>query len=452
MNGFKNHDIITSALIFILMAVSLLLIFSNTYNTTLAYEGAGSFTRQIAFFMVGWIIYFAIAYFDIEWLRQKSVLLLIYLVIIGMLVYLLFFVEEVNATQRWISFGFINIQPSEFAKIVLIIITAYFLSTENINIPEKFIKNRFIQSTIEFINKYDFSRYFLSLVSILPIIGLVFIQPAFGNSIILFLIWFLVFLSGIPFQKEIIFPGLILLFGSVFINQIAFLPGLDIAGFELITGIILLVIIGLSIKIFKINYRFIALALTLSLVIIPAGNFFFDNFVASYQKERIETFLQGPEKDPYGAGYQVTQSKIALGSGMIGGRGYLQGSQSALKVLDFAYTDFIFASLGEQFGFTGALFVLILYALLILRILMIAESIKDKFLSLIALGIAVMILLNVFINAGMNMGILPVTGVPLPLVSYGGSSVLVNMIGLGLVQSCYRGAKSVDLTQKLLVS
>src|SRR6266403_632221 len=151
-----------------------------------------------------------------------------------------------------------------------------------------------------------------------------------------------------------------------------------------------------------------------------------------YQQQRVMTFLS-PEMDPLGAGYHVIQSKIAIGSGMFWGKGYLHGTQNKLNFLPEQHTDFIFSVFSEEWGYVGALVLLALYAALVLRGLQIAYRAKDRFGSLLAFGIVAIVFWQVVINVGMTSGILPVVGIPLPFVSYGGSSLTSMMIALGLV-------------------
>ena len=155
-----------------------------------------------------------------------------------------------------------------------------------------------------------------------------------------------------------------------------------------------------------------------------------------YQFRRIDTFLN-PGADPLGAGYHITQAKIALGSGGWTGRGFMQGTQSRLNFLPEKHTDFIFTTLAEEFGFVGAITLLALYAMIITFCIVSALSNRDRFASLLTLGIAVAFFLFFAVNMAMVMGLAPVVGVPLPLVSYGGSAMLVLMIGFGLVQSAH---------------
>ena len=156
----------------------------------------------------------------------------------------------------------------------------------------------------------------------------------------------------------------------------------------------------------------------------------------NYQYRRIDTFLD-PNNDPLGAGYHITQSKIALGSGGWTGRGFMQGTQSRLNFLPEKHTDFIFVTLAEEFGFVGAVSILCLYALILVFCIAAALSNRDRFSSLLILGVAVTFFLFFAVNMAMVMGLMPVVGVPLPLISYGGSAMLVLMVGFGLVQSAH---------------
>lgn len=158
--------------------------------------------------------------------------------------------------------------------------------------------------------------------------------------------------------------------------------------------------------------------------------------IKDYQFRRIDTFLD-PASDPLGAGYHITQSKIALGSGGWTGRGFMQGTQSRLNFLPEKHTDFIFTTLAEEFGFIGGFSLLGLYALIILFCIYTALATRDRFSSLMVLGVAITFFLFFAVNMSMVMGLAPVVGVPLPLVSYGGSAMLVLLAAFGLVQSAH---------------
>ena len=151
-----------------------------------------------------------------------------------------------------------------------------------------------------------------------------------------------------------------------------------------------------------------------------------------FQKKRILVFLN-PNMDPLGAGYHVIQSKIAVGSGGLLGKGLYRGTQNQLQFLPEQHTDFIFSVLGEELGFIGGILLLVLYLFLILRMLNIASKSKDLYGMLIIVGVITMFTFHIFINIGMTIGIMPITGLPLPFMSYGGSSFITNMIAVGLV-------------------
>jgi len=201
-------------------------------------------------------------------------------------------------------------------------------------------------------------------------------------------------------------------------------PDLGTAILIAISGIIVMWIAGLDIKYFVYS------GLTL-LVSAP----FIISLLKPYQKSRILTFFN-PERDPLGAGYQIIQSKIAVGSGGIFGKGFLQGSQSYLDYLPEKQTDFIFTLFSEEFGFVGSLVLLIIYALIIYRISKIGSESRNNFAKLFCFGFAAAFFVYVTVNMSMVLGLLPIVGAPLPIMSYGGSSMLSIMIGLGIVMSC----------------
>jgi rod shape determining protein RodA len=190
-----------------------------------------------------------------------------------------------------------------------------------------------------------------------------------------------------------------------------------------------------------IKLRYWVMATVAFLVTLPALWLF---FLRPYQKQRILTFMD-PERDPLGAGYQLMQAKIAIGSGGIGGKGFLQGTQASLEFLPARHTDFIFAVLGEEWGFVGVAVVLALFLFLILRALHIARDARDRGGMFLAINLISFFIFHIVINVGMQIGLLPITGVPLPLVSYGGSQTMVFFMALGLILNVhYRRIGSVE--------
>ena len=191
-----------------------------------------------------------------------------------------------------------------------------------------------------------------------------------------------------------------------------------------ISGLLVVWLAGLKIKYFM--YSSIILLFSVPVVIA---------FLKPYQKSRILTFLN-PERDPLGAGYQIIQSKIAVGSGGIFGKGFLKGSQSYLDYLPEKHTDFIFTLFSEEFGFVGSITLLIIYALIIYRVIQIGNYAKGNFAKLFCYSFAASFFVYVAVNMSMVLGLLPIVGSPLPILSYGGSSMLAMMIGLGIAMSC----------------
>jgi len=197
------------------------------------------------------------------------------------------------------------------------------------------------------------------------------------------------------------------------------------------SGLIILWLAGVKVKYFFVS--FFTFLISLPFVI---------TFLEPYQKLRILTFLD-PDRDPLGAGYQIIQSKIAIGSGGFSGKGFLQGTQSYLDFLPEKHTDFIFTLFSEEFGFIGSIGLLILYSIIILRIIRIGSITRSSFARLFCFGFAFAIFIYITVNLSMVLGLLPIVGSPLPIMSYGGSSMLATMIGFGIVMSAKVHSKQV---------
>ena len=199
---------------------------------------------------------------------------------------------------------------------------------------------------------------------------------------------------------------------------------------DLGTAMLVVLIAGSMTVFVKIERRSFLYIIASCIITIPMVWF----FLKGYQKKRILTFLN-PELDPLGAGYHIIQSKIAIGSGMISGKGFLKGTQNALSFLPEQHTDFIFSVLAEEMGFVGSVIPLLIFMMLIIWGLNIAYRCRDPFGTILAVGISSMIFWQVFINVGMAMGLMPIVGVPLPFISYGGSSIVAMMICIGLLMN-----------------
>lgn len=218
--------------------------------------------------------------------------------------------------------------------------------------------------------------------------------------------------------RELLVPSLFLLVPFVLILK---QPDLG-------TALILCIVFAFMVFVMGVKWKSLVIALTVGCVLFPLGW----HFLKDYQKERITTFFN-PEHDPLGAGYHIIQSMIAVGSGGIIGKGFLRGTQTQLKFLPEQQTDFVFSVFAEEWGFLGAIILIIMFLALVLWGLKIAVNSKDLLGKLIATGITMLIFWEVFINIGMVLGILPVVGIPLPFLSYGGSAMVVLMTGMGLL-------------------
>lgn len=231
--------------------------------------------------------------------------------------------------------------------------------------------------------------------------------------------------SGMVGEKGLAFRDLI---KPVIALTIPF--GLIVYQPDLGTALLLLFLVAGITLFVRVQKRVIVVCAALGGAAVPVVWF----LLKEYQKARILTFLN-PDRDPLGAGYHIIQSKIAIGSGMISGKGFLLGTQSALDFLPEQHTDFILSVLAEEWGLAGCLFLLFLYLILMVWGLNIAYSCRDMFGSILSFGVTLMIFWQIFINVAMVTGIMPVVGVPLPLISYGGSSVITNMVGIGILMN-----------------
>ena len=296
------------------------------------------------------------------------------------------------------SAGGLRFQPSEWAKLATIFALARFLTDHH--------------------DKLDDKRTLLILagLGILPFI-LIFKQPDLGTS--------LVFIAIIP--AMLFWAGV-----SPLILLLTFIPGLtmlasfELWSFSLIMGILLIVLFFAS---RNMIFTFGHIVLNIFVGVITP---FLWNSLEAYQQKRVLSFL-GIVSDPKGISYQVIQSKVAIGSGGITGKGFLEGTQTQLRFLPEQHTDFIFSVIGEEFGILGCVTVIVLFVLLISRGIQVASNVKNRFSSLVVIGITTMILYHYFVNLGMVMGLMPVTGLPLPFISYGGSFLNTCMVSIALI-------------------
>lgn len=399
-------------LLFIAVVLIILFGLSTLYSTVLEKESflGGVFNRQLLFVFISLLAYFSLAYFDYRFIGNAIVLGPSTFFFFSLLAYVLFFGTEINYARRWIVAGGIHIQPSEFAKLILFISSAWVLSLRQ---------------------KYAIWKL-LGIAGLLVIIFslLVFFEPDAGTTIVTIGIWAIFVFSVLPDKLFYLAIGAISLSSAmsvVFYQSSHFSMGVIAAAVSIAmcAGIIF----------FGNKHKIISLAaFALGIILGVGGMYIWSDILPDYQRDRIEAFV-----DPGGKwlneGFQVEQSKVAIGSGKIWGKGYGLGTQSKLRFLPEHQTDFVFATFAEEFGIIGAITLLLLYAVVIARIFRASLHVDNTFGSLLCLAIGIKLLIEVFINIGMNMGVVPATGVPLPLMSSGGSMLLMTMAGLGLVQS-----------------
>jgi len=352
----KNFDYILLLTVILIACFGAVVIYSASFDPDLSFKRSFAF-KQIAWILIGCFLCLVMAFIDYRFIGKISFLL--YFFIIGLLVLVIIKGSIYGGAQRWLAIGTLRIQPSEFAKIIIILVLAKYLSWDNSN-----------KHTWRYI-------FFTFLISIVPLI-LIVKQPDLGTALV-------------------------------------FMP----------TIFILLFVSGARLK-----YLFILMLI--GILSLPLGWF----ALKDYQKARILVFLN-PNEDPLGSGYTVIQSKIAVGSGGLMGQGWLGGMQTRLKFLPERHTDFIFSVIGEEWGFIGALFVFSLFIIIFKRGLKVAELAKDLYGKLVAVGIVVMIFSHVIINIGMTIGVMPITGLPLPFITYGGSIMITMMVSVGILENIY---------------
>lgn len=332
-------------------ALSLMNLYSASYQM-----GLGYFKKQAMWICIGVIAMIVVSFVNNKLIKQYA--LYIYVFFLLLLLFVLVFGKEVSGSRSWITIGsFATLQPSELAKIPIILAIARFYDNDYEGVP---------YGLLDLIKPVLLIALPLTLVMLQPDLGTALTIVLLSGSMILFM--------GV--EKKLIF-------------------------------LILAVVIGFS---------------------YPAWHF----FLKPYQKDRIMTFIE-PSKDPLDSGYNAIQSQIAVGSGGFTGKGFMSGSQTQLRFIPAQQTDFAFSVLAEEWGFLGGFMALLLYFMIILWILDTASRAKDKFSVLTCFGIAAMYFWHVVVNVGMVIGLLPIAGVPLMLLSYGGSSTLTALIGIGIV-------------------
>lgn len=448
----RNFDFQILFYAFLLCIIGSATIFSTTYFPKR--EPSELFFNQIAFYLAGFVVMSLITLVNYKALLSARNQIILFIINIGLLLAVLAIGETVYDAKRWINLGSFSLQPSEIAKIILVLNLAFVFSKffqvikHRKSIKEKIIeysKNNFVRLIqINFVKFYKFGKAYklfdfgvLALVVFLPI-GLIMLQNSLGNSLLIAFIAGLMtyYRFGInKFFISIILGSILGILSSLGWSSILVIQFDFLGSFVEIDLAIILISITIFYIANKLGYKFLILffGLVIGVFFLPTISNVYNFQLQPYQKSRIENFIN-PKEDS-AEYWNRNQSMIACGSGGMIGKGFLEGTQSNYKLLPFAFTDFAYCAYVEQFGFVGSVILILIYALLFLRILRISERTEELFGKLIANGMIFVILLNMVQHMGMNLGILPITGVPLPLISYGGSAILTVFIALGFVQS-----------------
>jgi rod shape determining protein RodA len=390
----------------ILALVGLSIVYSVSHTSEAAEWMRGSyFSRQLLWLGIGALV--MLVTFAIPFRFFESLAPAIYFACLALLVVVLLLPAK-GETQRWFIIGPIAIPPSEFTKVAVILMWARVLSGHraNPNQPRTLIP--------------------VAILFLVPF-ALVLKQPDLGTAMV-----FMGILLPVLYWRG--FRGLHILFLlSPLVSSVLIIYGEDVTNNPWPFGIFIVIILVVA----YLRRAFLVESISLVVANLGIGLFLpvFWNHLKPYQQRRVTNFLD-PDSDKLGAGWQVIQSKIAIGSGGFDGKGYLQGTQKALEYLPAKHTDFIFSVLGEELGFIGAVAVLLVFGVLIVRAMLAAQKMKSEFAATLCVGIAAYFAFQLFVSIGMTTGIAPVAGIPLPFISYGGSSMLVSCFLVGLLLNC----------------
>lgn len=416
--------LLLSASVF-LMIIGIFFIFSSGINSENILV-SNEYIKQIIWAITSLFIMFFAALIDYR--KIKRWLKWIFPGLLALLIFTRFFGRYVNGARSWLGIGSLGIQPSEFGKTVFILFLAMYLEkTEKISERKRFITALFIL--------------------ILPV-GLILLQPDLGTASVYIPIFLLMcFVAGVPIRYLLLvfLSGMLTIIMTVLPVWESQIVKQDIPWVTLFTNFKLRMIVVFACSmvtlvgilgnlLLKRRYffwiAFVFGIITFSLLASVAA----DEVLKDYQIKRLIVFLD-PETDPLGSGWNIIQSKIAIGSGSIFGQGFLKGTQSHYRFLPQQSTDFIFSILSEELGFAGGLLVFFLYFVIIFRIFFIMKGANNSFGYYIATGIMGMLFFHFVVNVGMVMGIMPITGIPLLFLSYGGSSLWNVMLCMGLLMS-----------------
>ena len=395
-SDFKNIDWITIFLYLGLVTLGWLNIYAAVYDVA-TQQSIFSLTlssgRQLYWITFSCFVAICILVIDAQFYNTFSYIT--YLLIIAALIIVLLLGRKIGGATSWIALGPVRIQPAEFAKFATALAMAKFLS-----------------ATTQLANKY--SIYLGALVIVACPALLIIAQRDTGTALVFAAFVFVLYREGLPSIYLILgFTAVALFVTSLFLSDIV-LYGIIIG-----VGIIAVFWVKRDVK----NLLVLGVAIALALAFTTSVKYIIDEFLQEHQKKRI-AILINPDADPLGAGYQVRQSKIAIGSGGFWGKGFLQGTQTKFDFVPDQSTDFIFCTIGEEQGWLGSVAIITLFVCLIFRTIILAERQKSRFSRAYGYAVASIFLFHFMINIGMTIGVFPVIGIPLPFFSYGGSSLL----------------------------
>jgi len=351
-----------------------------------------NYGKQLIFIISAIIIGFAILLLDSKFFNTFSPIF--YGITIILLILVLIVGRNVGGNQAWIPIGSFRLQPSEFAKFATCLLLARYLSSGTIKVQD--IRTQLVAAFI-----------------ILVPTALILLQPDAGSALTFSSLILVLYREGLS-GYFLVIEGLSIL---LFVLTVLYNKYLVLAG--------VLVFAGIMIYFYRKNRKMITVTgfgVLFSILFIFSVDFAYKQILKPHQRNRIDVIL-GKVNDPRGIGYNLNQSKIAIGSGGLWGKGYLQGTQTKYNFVPEQSTDFIFCTVGEEWGFAGCFFVIGLYLFLLIRIINIAERQRSSFSRIYGYGVASILFFHIFINIGMTIGLIPVIGIPLPFLSYGGSSL-----------------------------
>jgi rod shape determining protein RodA len=385
MRQNEKTDWLFIVALFLLLAMGLV----NVYSASRSEESL--FSHQLYFVLAGIAVFWGASVFPLRFLEESVPF--IYVVSLVLLIVTIFF--GAGPAGRWLQIGPLNIQASEIAKLCVVVLTARWLPA---------LRREFVTGGVP-----------LYLVTVGVLTGLTLLQPDLGTaSAILMIVFSMIYWAGFGFNWIFLFLSPL----SAAVSSIKFVSWI------FFTAVLSWVLYRSGAR----PRRWVFFLVVTSLIAAATPSAW--GLLRPYQQARLTTFLN-PEADPYGAGWNVIQSKVAIGSGGVTGEGFMKGSQNELAFLPARHTDFVFSVWAEEWGFTGSLFLLALYGVLAWRIFAGANRSMNPFNSMLGAGTASFILIHVVVNIGMTLGMMPVTGLPLPLITYGGSHIIIEMMLLG---------------------